>query len=465
MVMKKLYKSTLVIYFIFFSQHLFATEAIDSAARNAHALLTQLCDEYGGRLTGSSQNEKAMTALEVSLRKIGLEPKEQVFLMPGWERGDDQVWLTVPYSRPLRVAAIGYTPSCSQFEANLVDIGDGSIKHFPESVAGKVLLLDSSSTLVTREIDKAAFSRGAKSVLLVDREGGGQLLARTGSFIGESLHIPIFSITQEEGRRFQRMLALHKEVKLRIEVKSRCLPVKTKNLSLIFPGTLPERIIVGAHFDSWDLGEGALDNGLGIAQLTALAHVLNGLKLRRTVELVWFNGEEQGLGGSRYAAEHIGDAPVVAMVNLDMVGVPIAVNALGDKSLVNYLELWNLGRGVHKLPLGVQNINWFGSDHTPFQIAGIRAITFNGPIPRDSVRYYHDYADTIDKLSESIVVDSTTIIGDLILNLAQDNVLKAYRRPSAENEQLFTVFGLDRRMKAIGYWPFVNDVKRIIKKE
>ena len=153
------------------------------------------------------------------------------------------------------------------------------------------------------------------------------------------------------------------------------------------------------------------------------------------------------------------------MVNLDMVGVPIAVNALGDKSLVNYLELWNSGRGVHKLPLGVQNINWFGSDHTPFQIAGIRAITFNGPIPRDSVRYYHDYADTIDKLSESIVVDSTTIIGDLILNLAQDNVLKAYRRPSAENEQLFTVFGLDRRMKAIGYWPFVNDVKRIIKKE
>jgi hypothetical protein len=427
---------------------------IDSAAHDAYVTLTHICDEFGGRLTGSTANEKAMAVVSADLKKIGLNPTEQNFSMPGWERGDDKVWLTEPYLRPLRVAAIGYTPPCDRFEANLIDIGDGSKAHFSSAVAGKILLLDSSSILVTREIDNLAYTHGAKAVLFIDREAGGQLLARTGSFIGESLRIPIFSITQEEGRRFQRLLALHKEVKIRVEVKSRCIPIKTKNLSVVFPGAVADRIIVGAHFDSWDLGQGALDNGLGVAQLIALAHVLKELKLTHTVELVWFNGEEQGLWGSRYFASHIGDTPVVAMVNLDMVGVPIAVNALGDKSLVQSLESWNIARGTHKLPLGVQNINWFGSDHTPFQLAGIRAITFNGPIPRDSVRYYHDYADTIDKLSESLVVDSTTIIGDLILSLAQDNKLTAFRRPRAETMPLFTVFDLDRRMKAIGYWPF-----------
>ena len=145
--------------------------------------------------------------------------------------------------------------------------------------------------------------------------------------------------------------------------------------------------------------------------------------------------------------------PVVAMVNLDMVGVPIAVNALGDESLVPALERWHAARAV-KLPLGVQNINWLASDHTPYQLAGVRAVTFNAPIPRESVRYYHDLADTIDKLPGQIVVDSTAVIGGVVLALVDDAALGAYRRTPADTEKLFTTFGLEHRLQAIGYWPF-----------
>ena len=290
-------------------------------------------------------------------------------------------------------------------------------------------------------------------MLFINREGGGQLLARTGSFVGEALPLPIYSLAQEEGRWLQRLLQRGRPVRVRLETLSRCLEVATANLRVVLPGRSPERIVLGGHFDSWDLGQGALDNGLGTAQLFALAHALRGRDLARTVELVWFNGEEQGLWGSRHAAATLGDAPVVAMVNLDMVGVPIAVNALGDESLVPALERWNKAR-EKALPLGVQNINWFGSDHTPYQLAGVRAITFNAPIPRESVRYYHDLADTIDKLPEQIVVDSTAIIGDLVLALADDAALDAFRRTPADTEKLFTTFGLERRMQAIGYWPF-----------
>jgi Iap family predicted aminopeptidase len=432
----------------------FAASPFDDSSRAAHAMLTRLCDDFGGRMTGSAANRGALEQLATELRGLGLEPEIVPFTMPGWERGADRVALVAPFARPLRVAALAYTQPHAAFEAEVVHIGAGRAEDYPADVRGRIVLLDSSAASPAREFSRLAAERGAKGILFINREGGGQLLARTGSFVGEPLALPVYSLAQEEGRWLQRLLARGRPVRVAMETKSRCREQETANLVIRLKGKSPERIVVGAHVDSWDLGQGALDNGLGTAQLFALASALRGRELARTVELVWFNGEEQGLWGSRHAAATLGDAPIVAMINLDMVGVPIAVNALGDESLVPSLERWNAARGAAKLPQGVQNINWFGSDHTPYQLAGIRAITFNAPIPRESVRYYHDLADTIDKLPEQIVVDSTAVIGDLVLALANDASLGAFRRSPADTEKLFTTFGLERRMQATGYWPF-----------
>ncbi len=431
-----------------------AAEPFAGSGAAAHAMLTRLCDDFGGRLTGAPANRAALERLADELRELGLQPEIMPFTMPGWERGADSVTLLAPLARPLRVAALAYTQPHAPFEAEVASIAAGRPEDYPADVRGKVVLLDSSSARSTREMAQLAMERGAKGVLFINREGGGQLLARTGSFIGEALPLPIYSITQEEGRWLQRLLARERPVRVRMETRSRCREIETANLVVRLRGRSPEKVIVGAHFDSWDLGQGALDNGLGVAQLFALAHALRERDLARTVELVWFNGEEQGLWGSRHAAAQLGDAPVVAMINLDMAGVPIAVNALGDETLVPALERWNAGRGERALPRGVENINWFGSDHTPYQLAGVRAVTFNGPIRRESVRYYHDLADTIDKLPEQIVVESTAIIGDALLALVKDPAIGAFRRAPGETEKLFTAFGLQTRMRGVGYWPF-----------
>lgn len=430
-----------------------APVSFESAARDAHATLTKLCDDFGGRLTGSPNNRGALDRLSAELRSLGLEPRLEEFEMPGWERGADSVAMLRPIARPLRVAALGYTQPCEAFDADVVSGGTGRAEDYPDGVRGKVLLLASSASLPASEFAAIAARRGVKGILFIDREGGGQLLARTGSFVGEPLPVPVFSISQEEGLWMQRLLDRGEPVRVRMEVRSKCVPVRTANLHVILPGGSPERIIVGAHFDSWDLGQGTMDNGLGIAQLLAIAHALHGRELPRTVELIWFNGEELGLWGSRHAAGLIGDMPIVAMINLDMVGVPIAVNALGDASLLPALKRWNEGRGEHRLEKGVENVNWLGSDHTPFQLKGVRAITFNAPIPRESVRYYHDFGDTIDKLPEPIVVDSTEVIGDLVLALANDSAIGAFRRKPAETKELFIDRKLDKKMRGIGLWP------------
>ncbi len=422
----------------------------------AHALLTQLCDDFGGRMTGTAGNAAAMQRLATELRGLGYEPEFSTFLMPGWVRGDDRVTLLRPVSRPLRVAALSYTEAHAPFEAAVVSIGGGRPEDYPASdVAGKVGLLDPSTPLQMPDVVAAAGRKGLRGILFINREGGGQLLARTGSFTGEPLRLPVYSIAQEEGRWLQRLLARGVPARVRMETKSQCRAVDTSNLIVRIPGKHPGRIVVGAHFDSWDLGQGAMDNGIGIAQLYALARTLRTEALHHTVELIWFNGEEQGLWGSRHEAARLGDTPVLAMINLDMVGVPIGVNALGDDLLVPALERWHAKRGSERrLAKGVENINWVASDHTPYQLAGVRAVTFNAPIPRDSVRYYHDFADTIDKVSPALIDDSAAIISDLVRTLAADETLVTGRRSQADTEQLFTRFGLERRMRGMGLWPF-----------
>ncbi len=425
----------------------------DASARAGYAFLGRMCDDYGGRLVGSRQNRRALERLAQELSALGLKPEFQEFSMPGWERRTDSVTMLKPFNRTLRVAALSYTNPHAPFRADVVSMGKGAATDYAASgVAGKVGLLSAGTGLQTSEIAAIAKERGLRAILFINREAGGQLLTRTGSFVGKALPIPVYSITQEEGLWMGRLLARNEPVRVEIRTTSRCVDVETANLVVRLAGRSPDKVIVGGHFDSWDLGQGAIDNGLGVAQLFALAHALRDRPLARTVEIVWFNGEEMGLWGSRHAAKVLGSDPVIAMVNLDMVGVPIAINALGDDSLVPALERFQAARTV-KLPKGVENVNWMGSDHTAYQLVGVRAVTFNAPIDRDLVRYYHDFADTIDKLPERIVVDSTAVIADAVLALVNDPELKPFRRDAKETEALFTRFGIDHRMKASGLWP------------
>lgn len=429
--------------------------AVNATAAHAHDVLTRMCDDFGGRLSGSPANAAALNRLADELRALGLEPQRQEFSMPGWVRGVDRVTMTAPFERTLRAAAMGYSPATAPVSGRVVSIGRGDEADWPEGdLTGAIGLVASGSRGSTSQLAAQAADRGFAALLMINREAGGQLLMRTGSYSGQALPLPTFTITVEEGRWMERLLARGTEVTVEVESTSQPLEVKTANLMVTLPGKSPERVIVGAHFDSWDLGQGAIDNGLGIAQLFAIAEALRDRELARTVELVWFNGEEQGLWGSRHAAANLGDTPIVAMINLDMVGVPVAVNALGFESLVPALERWNDARGEQKLPQGVLNSNWLGSDHVPYQLAGVPTITFHAPIPRESVRYYHDFADTMDKLPVSLLAESSAIITDLVAALANDPALEPRRHTAAEIQAHFVRDKFDESLRRMGWWQF-----------
>lgn len=419
--------------------------------------LTHLCDDFGGRLTGSVNNRGALERTVAELKALGVDAHLEPFTMPGWVRGDDEAEMLAPVHRKLRAASLSYTQPHERFEAEVVDIHDGREEDFVGlAAAGKIGLLAPTTARASRQLEESALRHGLRGILFIDRVAGGQLLARTGSFNGVPLRLPCYAITQEEGFWLARLLKRGEKVTVSLHTRSHCAEIETANIVATFPGRTADTIVVGAHFDSWDLGQGATDNGIGTAEVFALAKVLHARAPQnlRTIELVWFNGEEEGLFGSRYHAPTLKDRPVAAMLNLDMVGFPLSVNALGYDELVPLLERFDKSLGTRKLKQGVSSINWFGSDHTSFQLEGIRVITMGGRIEPDVVRYYHDFADTVEKVDSRMIPEATATIAALVYRLANEPDLAVTRRTRAETAELFRKFDLEKRMTNLGLWPF-----------
>jgi hypothetical protein len=134
--------------------YLFLVVALHAAApAPPHQFLTELCDDFGARLTGSAANAGAMDWLAERLRELGLKPEKMPFTMPGWQRGADRVELLAPVARPLRVAALSYTQPQPAFEAACVDIGNGRPEDYPkQEVSDCVGVLASGTPLQASEI-------------------------------------------------------------------------------------------------------------------------------------------------------------------------------------------------------------------------------------------------------------------------------------------------------------------------
>jgi hypothetical protein len=108
---------------------------------------------------------------------------------------------------------------------------------------------------------------------------------------------------------------------------------------------------------------------------------------------------------------------------------------------------------VERLRESVKNVAWLASDHTPYQLDGVNVVTFGAHIEREVVRYYHDFADTFDKIDAKMIAESSATIGALALFLADAPELTAQRRTPKEVATTVETHGLAPRLTAMGLWP------------
>jgi hypothetical protein len=182
-----------------------------------------------------------------------------------------------------------------------------------------------------------------------------------------------------------------------------------------------EFVVVGAHLDSWDLGQGTTDNGTGTCVVLETARILaqSGIRPKRTIRFCLFTGEEQGLHGSREFVKAHKDEMArtsLAIVHDTGTGRVTAVTTQGHDKLKQIFE--------EEMPtlkeLGVKEINgrrMMGSDHQSFDGAGVPGIMFQ----QDPAEYrltHHSQSDTLDKAREPDLIQGAQVMAVFAVRVA-----------------------------------------------
>jgi carboxypeptidase Q len=309
------------------------------AGHSAFAKLQELCQATPHRISGSPDAENAVSWARDQMSRDGLENvRLEPCKVPHWQRGHVAVLEVVaPDSARatfLPVLALGgsvATPS-GGLEGEVVQVqGLGELAALGESLRGKIVLFDrpmDPRTLDPFEAYGAAVDQRAHGAAEAARHGAIGALVRSMTLrLDDTPHtgamryedgverVPAAAVSTAGAERLAALLRAQKKVvvRLRLDCSEGEEAASNNVVGEIRGATRPDEIVLlGAHLDGWDVGQGAHDDGAGCAQVLEAMRLLRALGLRpaRTVRAVLFMNEENGLRGARaYRDAHERELP------------------------------------------------------------------------------------------------------------------------------------------------------------
>jgi carboxypeptidase Q len=446
----------------------------------AFQYLTELSDDIGARLTGSPQGQKSITWGLAKMKSIGLENvrAEKYSVWKGWTRGTAEATIVTPTPRKLTVAAMGWTGStpaggvdADLATANVFDL-EHEIKN-AKSYRGKVVFLWAQGTPKGNigtifgqigEFLRAATREGALAVLTGDYgfrpEGLG--LVHTGILgFAADFAIPFGELPREDQGQIERYLLTGKIVRVHVNIQNQFTdgPVESANVvGEIVGREHPEEVVViGGHLDSWDLSEGATDNGVGVAAVLAAADAIlkSGVRPRRTLRFVLFTGEEEGLLGSlAYVKQHAAEIKNhLAAVILDNGQGPVREFQLGGRSdLLNTFEPFAASlRNIREIK--VSDKIELETDTASFILVGLPGINLD----QDSPEYkytHHSIADALEAVKPDVLAQDAAVMALTGYWIADRQERFAIPWPSERTARALRETGQYEMLNAIGLWTF-----------
>ena len=393
--------------------------------------LDYLSNEIGGRLSGSINYDRSVKWGKDELNLIGIDSVWlQPVMIPKWVRGAPEyahIESSPGNTISVPIAALGgsiSTPSIG-ISANVIEV-----KSFDElnnigkdSISGKIIFFNRKMdpTLIntfqsyggsvnqrTQGAAKAA-SLGAIGVIVRSMTTTLDDYPHTGSMYYDGLtlneRIPAAAISTNGAELLSSMLSLNPSIKFFFRQNSKNFPdVLSHNVIGQINGSerSDEIIVVGGHLDSWDLGDGSHDDGAGIVQSMEVLRILKILnyKPKRTIRVVLFANEENGLrGGNKYAelAKKNNESHFFALESdaggFTPRGFSFDTSESEFNSLKEFEKLFN--------QYGIDNfiIGGSGADIGPLKdgkviLAGLR------PDPQRYFDYHHAASDTFDKINK-----------------------------------------------------------------
>jgi carboxypeptidase Q len=394
------------------------SKIIAEATKNDFAWqrLAYLTDTFGNRLAGSQALADAIDWAVAEMAKDGLDHvRLDAVKVPHWVRGAESLEVTAPHRLKLPVLGLGLsvgTPA-EGIEADALVVDSFlTLEQRASEARGKIVVFNQPfkgyGPTVAYRVNGAsqAAEAGALAVLIRSVGLDGLRTLHTGMLTYREgvPKIPAAAISGEDADRLSRMAARGERIRLKLTMGAEMLPdADSANVIAEIRGReKPEEVVVvGGHFDSWDVGAGATDDGGGAVAAWEVARLLKRLDLkpRRTIRVVLFTNEENGLRGGldyrdRYRADlsrHVlmmeSDAGVFAPV-----GFGLSANETARAQITAIASLLVSINATHVAASGG------GADIGPSVTAGrIPAMSLDV----DGSKYFlihHTEADTIDKI-------------------------------------------------------------------
>ncbi len=296
----------------------------------AYSNLKQLCKGVGQRLSGSVGMYKAEAWGQQVLKEVGADiVYTQQCMVPHWVRGEKEKLQLKNYSytMPLNIAALGNSvgTGAKGVEASIIEIKNfDDLQNKKDAVKGKIVFFNykyNKALLGGGYGDAvqyrgggatAAAKLGALAVIVRSVTAANDNNPHTGALrYNDSFpKIAAVAIGPSDADKLSKFLSNQdKPATFYLQTNCQMLPDTIANniIGEIKGSEFPDEIItIGGHLDSWDLGEGAHDDGAGIVQSIEVLRVLKtlGYKPKRTIRIVLFANEENGLrGGTKYMEE------------------------------------------------------------------------------------------------------------------------------------------------------------------
>ncbi|HEX9011772.1 MAG TPA: M20/M25/M40 family metallo-hydrolase [Holophagaceae bacterium] len=426
-----------------------ASDRIKAEAFRTHGAyqnLASLCDGIGHRLAGSLELDKAITWAQARMKAAGLSNVHtEPVMVPHWVRGAERAEMVAPRVQPLHILGLGGsvgTPA-GGLTADVVVVGSfAELDRLGEAVKGKIVLYDVpyagyGPTVAYRFSGASRAAKWGAVAALVRSVGPVSLdTPHTGLMAYDPAlpKIPTASVTLEAATQMRRMQAAGLPLRVHLEMGAQTLPdVPSANVVGEIPGAEKpnEVILLSGHLDSWDVGQGAQDDGAGCVISLEAARLIKaaGLRPRRTVRVVFFVNEENGVrGGNAYLAAHRAELPsFVAAAESDSgsekaLGFSLDLRQAPPEAKAAALaKLQAFGPLLERLGAGRLVLGGSGEDVGPVVAEGVPGLGMN----HAATHYFdihHTEADTLDKVDENDLAQNAAILGTLAYALAQSDV-------------------------------------------
>src|SRR5580765_5551080 len=441
-----------------------------------------LSDVYGPRLTGSPELKEAADWAQKTMTSWGLSPvyTEKWPFGRGWRNERVFAMALTPRAYPLIAYPKAWTPGTNGAvtgEAVIAVINDDKdLEAFRGKLRGKYVLSvpmrevaahftpdghrysdaelaelskqppsgrgrGRGNAQAAQDFNKKKFQffidEGVVAVLDFSRGDDGTVFVQGGGPRDpkEAPVVPQVTLGVEHYGRFYRTLEKNIPVTLQMNVENSFFDDDLNAFNIVgeIAGTdkAAEVVMVGAHFDSWHSGTGATDNAAGSAVMMEAMRILkaSGVKLRRTVRIALWTGEEQGLLGSKeYVKAHFGDPATMKLLpqhaklsgyfNVDNgTGQIRGVYLHGNEAVAPIFQAWmepfkNMGLTA----LAIRNTT--GTDHLSFDAVGLPGFQFIQDEVEYNSRTHHSNMDTYERLQPSDMMRNAVIVASFVMNAA-----------------------------------------------